>query len=201
MANKNRFALCAHFPCGILPGKAFRGPRCGTRIGRRLLPRLRSRPGGEPANASPTFDGGGGRNSMVAFPIGLRSVPFPRRAAGQFAGHDCDIMIWRAWPPLRRVPQRGSGQPACGSDSALTFLRQARERRAISIAFLLIRHHKKSDGLRREAVIADSACRPARRGRYTHPRLLHNRIQIGIAVLVNLRRRAARRREVLQVDG
>ena len=74
---KSRFTLCAHFPCWELPRKASRGQRRTIRIARRPLLKLLPRRCGVPAIASPTFDGGKGRNSFDAFPSAFRERATP----------------------------------------------------------------------------------------------------------------------------
>ena len=100
LQEENRFAPCARFPRGPFSGKTFRGPRLEIPASHRPLHKPRSRPCGEPAIASPTFDGCDGQDSLVTIPIALDSAPFPRHAARLFAGHDCDTMKCTARSPI-----------------------------------------------------------------------------------------------------
>jgi hypothetical protein len=115
----------------------------------------------EPVIASSARARGSHRASLKAPPLQRRMASFSPRAAPLFFRHDCDIMKCPVGPQMRecrgwvrsvRAPDRQRPRYSC---------RLARESRASIVSWLLVRHHKKSDGLRRERVIGDRAGRPA----------------------------------------
>jgi hypothetical protein len=138
-----------------------RGPPCGFRIGCRLPHTLRNRRCAEPAIASSARAGASHRASLKAPPLQGRMTSFSPRAAPLFLRHDCDIMKCPAGPRVRECRGRGPVSPRAGPALAMIWCRLAREFRASIVSFLSVRRHRKSDGLRREGVVADRARRPA----------------------------------------
>ena len=99
--------------------------------------------------------------------VGIRLMHFhsyfdctslPKRAALPFAGHDRDIMNCNARSSVHGCRGPGGLVVRVPAGPTTSLERQAF---ATSTALLLIRHHKQRDRLRREAVIADRARRPA----------------------------------------